>query len=183
MEAGRTRPQRRITEVSNQQQKRANRDRRHRLFLCIGLCLSLLLPHTVLPSILMISPVNSLCTCFVHSIKHFLNASGSICPQTRANVVSDGISCSNSNFICSRSHASLLRQKSPISSHPSQFPITAAIVMAMISYRSCLTCDCCLGSVMPLKLSFIAPITSVSYSPSALYNPFGNTYVIFDSRA
>ena len=34
---------------------------------------------------------------------------------------------------------------------------------------------------MALKLSFIMPITSVLYSPSTLLNPFGNTFVIFDT--
>ena len=57
--------------------------------------------------------------------------------------------------------------------------ITAAIVMAMISYRSRLTCACCLVSAIPLKLSFITPITSVFYSLSPSLNPFGNAFVIF----
>ena len=65
----------------------------HALIMRIGLFFCFLLPHTVSPAMLITSPRSFSCTWFVHCVKHRLNASGSICPQTRANDVSDDIPC------------------------------------------------------------------------------------------
>lgn len=148
----------------------------HALIMCIGSRSLLLLSQTVFPSMLMILLVSFSRTFCAHCAKHFLNASESIHPHTRTNVVSDGIPYSGFNYICSRSHDSLLRQKSSISSRPSQFPITAAIVMQLFHI------DHVLLELLPCiyypAKAFLHHTDHLDvYSTSLPLNPFGNTFV------